>query len=132
MVHTSGTRPLPCLQADGSKVPILKDSDFERYESSCLLNVLRNCADSLKFIHSVKPVKEYPKSFTCPPETILNIKYLYTEINQFKDMNDVTPANLTDQYKFTGADVYCAVAKNNANVTCKIVMKIVWNQLKLN
>jgi len=46
-------------------------------------------------------------------------------------MNDVTPANSTDQYKFTGADVYCAVAKNNANVTCKIVMKIVWNQLKL-
>ena len=105
---------LPCLQADGSKVPILKDSD------SCLLNVWRNCADikiesdsndvSQAYTpNPVRPVKEYPKSFTCPPETILNIKYLYTEIKRFKDMSDVTPTNSTDRYKYAGAYRYWCV-----------------------
>jgi hypothetical protein len=110
-----------CLQADtGKDVPIQKDTDFERFENSCLTWTWRNCADikieatadSSTHVYQTNPIKApktWPKTFTCPNATVLNIKYPYSDRIYFNTMQDIIPPSTTDKYKYTGAGVYCAV-----------------------
>ncbi len=110
-----------CLQADtGKDVPIQKDTDFKRFEDSCLTWTWRNCADikieatadSSTHVYQTNPIKApktWPKTFTCPNATVLNIKYPYSDRIYFNTMQDIIPPSTTDKYKYTGAGVYCAV-----------------------
>ena len=47
----------------------------------------------------------------------MNVKYYLKNIKRFNSTQDIHSINSTDQYKFTCAGVYCAVAENTLNVT---------------